>query len=71
MNQKRIVSPTHCSHEDAYCDNERLHYVYYAEEICIEYDIICNGCGKKVGIERHTYRCEPTIEMLENSDPRR
>ena len=60
-----------CSHEDAYCDHERLHYVYYAEEVCIEYDIVCNICKKTVGVERHTYRCEPTIEMLQNCDIRR
>jgi hypothetical protein len=71
MNQKQPVSSTRCSHEDVYCDNERLHYVNWAEEVCIEYDIVCNICKKTIGVERHVYRCKPTIEMLENSDPRR
>jgi len=50
-----------CEHLVLKAENPRITQVEYEEYIIIEFDVICEECGKKMGEEKQRYNYERTL----------
>ena len=50
-----------CEHHILQAENPRVKEISYEEFVIIEFDVMCEKCGKNMGVEKQRYTYERTL----------